>query len=199
MKILHIDSSISGATSVSRELTASIVAQLKSLTPGAQTNYVDLAATPLPQLSPALLAARMTGAGGDSVEGRALAAALAAFMEADVVVIGAPMYNFSVPSQLKSWIDSIAVAGVTFSYSAEGIKGLCAGKRVIIASARGNVFTAPSPHAALDYQENYLRGVFGFLGVDQIEVVRAEGVAFGAEPRQQALNAALDEVTALAA
>jgi FMN-dependent NADH-azoreductase len=109
------------------------------------------------------------------------------------------MYNFSIPSQLKSWIDSIAVAGVTFSYSAEGVMGLCAGKRVIIASARGSVFTAPSPMAALDHQEAYLRGMFGFLGIDQIDIVRAEGVAYGAEPRQQALDGALAEVDALAA
>ncbi len=202
MNILHIDSSISGATSVSRQLTASIVDQLKRLTPGAHSQYLDLAANPLPQLNAALWAAKMTGAGSDHPDGGALAelaGALAAFMAADVVVIGAPMYNFSIPSQLKSWIDSIAVAGVTFSYSAEGIKGLCAGKRVIIASARGSVFTAPSPIAALDHQENYLRGLFGFLGIDQIDIVRAEGVAYGAEPRQQALDGALAEVGALAA
>lgn len=199
MNILHIDSSISGATSVSRQLTASIVDQLKRLTPGAQSQYLDLAANPLPQLSAALWAAKMAGAGSDHPDGGALAGALAAFMAADVVVIGAPMYNFSIPSQLKAWIDSIAVAGVTFSYSAEGVKGLCAGKRVIIASARGSVFTAPSPMAALDHQENYLRGLFGFLGIDQIDIVRAEGVAYGAEPRQQALDGALAEVGALAA
>lgn len=202
MNILHIDSSINGATSVSRQLTAGIVDQLKRQAPGAVSRYRDLAANPLPQLSPTLLAAKMAGAGSDHAEAGAmaeLAASLADFMAAEVIVIGAPMYNFSVPSQLKTWIDSIAVAGVTFSYSAEGVKGLCSGKRVIIASARGNVFTAPSPNAALDHQENYLRGVFGFLGIAQIDIVRAEGVAFGPEPRQQALDAALAEVSALAA
>ena len=198
MNILHIDSSISGATSVSRQLTASIVDQLMRLTPGAHCQYRDLAASPLPQLDAALWAAKMAG-GSDHPDGGALADALAAFMAADVVVIGAPMYNFSIPSQLKSWIDSIAVAGVTFSYSAEGVKGLCAGKRVIIASARGSVFTAPSPMAVLDHQEAYLRGLFGFLGIDQIDIVRAEGVAYGPEPRQQALDGALAEVGALAA
>lgn len=202
MKILHIDSSISGTASVSRQLTASIVDHLKLLAPDADSQYLDLATTPLPQLGPALLAARMGGEGSGHPDGVGLTEltdALAGFMAADVVVIGAPMYNFSIPSQLKSWIDSITVAGVTFSYSEAGAKGLCAGKRVIIASARGSVFTAPSPIAALDHQENYLRGLFGFLGIEQFEIVRAEGVAYGAEPRQHALDSALAEVKALAA
>lgn len=202
MNILHIDSSISGPMSVTRQLSAGIVERLERLTPGAHSRYLDVAATPLPQLSGALFAARMAGVGSDHPDSLALGEltdALAAFVAADVVVVGAPMYNFSVPSQLKTWIDSICVAGVTFSYSAEGVKGLCGGKRVIIASARGSVFTAPSPYAALDHQENYLRGVFGFLGIDQIDIVRAEGVAYGPEPRQQALESALADVDALAA
>ena len=202
MKILQIDSSISGASSVTRQLTASIVDQLVRLTPGTDVQYIDVAANPLPQLSPGVWAAKMAGAGGDHAESGALAAlseSVAAFVTADVVVLGAPMYNFSVPSQLKAWIDSICAAGVTFSYSAEGVKGLCGGKRVIIASARGNVFTAPSPNAAMDYQENYLRAVFRFLGIDAIEIVRAEGVAFGPEPRQLALDAAQAGIAALAA
>ena len=203
MNILHLDSGISGATSVSRQLSASIVSQLRRLAPGADVTYADLATHPLPQLNAALMAARMP----DAAEGdaglrsdlAATGAALAAFVAADVIVIGAPMYNFSIPSQLKTWIDSIAVAGVTFRYSAAGVEGLCAGKRVIVASARGSVFTGASPFAALDHQENYLRAVFGFLGVTQIEVVRAEGVAYGPEPRQQALDLALAEVGGLAA
>jgi FMN-dependent NADH-azoreductase len=193
MNILHIDSSISGAASVSRQLSGSIVDRLRAVAPGASVRHVDLAATPLPQMSEALWAAKMAGA-ADAEQ----AAALAAFVAADIVVIGAPMYNFSIPSQLKSWIDSICAAGVTFSYSAAGVQGLCGGKRVIIASARGSVFTPPSPMAALDHQENYLRGVFGFLGIDQVDVVRAEGVAYGAEPRQLALDGALAEAAALA-
>ena len=203
MNILHLDSSISGAASVSRQLSASIVARLQGLAPGATVHYHDLAADPLPQLSPALLAAQLPQASGTAASVTAAlaasAAALDAFMAADVIVIGAPMYNFSIPSQLKTWIDSIAVAGVTFSYSADGVAGLCGGKRIIIASARGSVFTAPSPYAALDHQEIYLRGMFGFLGVQQVEVVRAEGVAYGPEPRQLALDAAQADVAALAA
>ena len=197
MNILHIDSSISGANSVSRQLTASIVRQLTGLAPGAAVIYLDLSTHPVPQLGPGLLAAKMAGA--DDADAAASAAALAAFMAADVIVVGAPMYNFSIPSQLKAWIDSICVAGVTFSYSAAGPVGLCKDKRVIIASARGNVFSAPSPNAALDHQENYLRGVFGFLGIEQVEVIRAEGVAFGAEPRRLAMDAAMADVDALTA
>ncbi len=113
------------------------------------------------------------------------------FLAADVVVIGAPMYNFGVPSTLKAWIDRIAVAGKTFRYGANGAEGLAGGrKRVIIASSRGGFYSAGTAGAAADFQEAYLRQVFGFLGVTDIEFVRAEGVNISPEHKAQALAAA---------
>jgi FMN-dependent NADH-azoreductase len=100
------------------------------------------------------------------------------FLASDVIVIGAPMYNFSIPSQLKAWIDRIAVAGKTFRYGPNGPEGLAKGKKVVIASARGGAYGDESP---ADFQEPYLRHVFGFLGISDIEFVRAEGVAHGPE------------------
>lgn len=183
MKILHIDSSITGQHSVSRQLTAAIVQRLAGANPGAALTYRDLAADPVPHLN--------AGPAGAS-------AMLDEFLAADVVVIGAPMYNFAVPSQLKAWIDSLAVAGKTFSYGANGPQGLCGGKRIIVASTRGGIYSAPSPMAALDHQESYLTGFFGFLGA-QVEFVRAEGVAMGDEQRQRAMEAALADAAALQA
>jgi FMN-dependent NADH-azoreductase len=132
-------------------------------------------------------------------DGAVVDAALAEFLAADIVVIGAPMYNFSIPSQLKSWIDSITVAGKTFSYSAAGVTGLCGGKRIIVASSRGGIYTGSSPMASLDYQEAYLRGIFSFLGVTDIAFVRAEGINYGLDHRQRALESALAEVAMLKA
>jgi FMN-dependent NADH-azoreductase len=117
-------------------------------------------------------------------------------------VVGAPMYNFSVPSQLKAWIDRIAVAGKTFAYSAAGAQGLAGGKKVVIASTRGGFYGVESPMAAMDFQEEYLRTVFGFLGVTDIEVIRAEGLNIGAEQKALALgqaHAAIEHDARLAA
>ena len=103
------------------------------------------------------------------------------------------MYNLGVPSVLKAWIDRISIAGVTFRYTEKGPVGLAGGKRVVIASTRGGLYAAGSPGAALDFQETYLRTVFAFLGVTDVEVVRAEGLALSPEHRQAALQAALGE------
>ena len=210
MQLLHIDSSISGRQSVSRQLSASIVARLKEASPGLEVIYRDLASTPLPQQSEAIQALRAHAPTRSDAHGvatppdvarnvAALDAALAEFLASGVVVIGAPMYNFGIPSQLKSWIDAISVAGKTFSYSAAGVTGLCGDKRIIVASSRGGFYIAPSPMAALDYQETYLGGMFGFLGVTDISFVRAEGINFGPEQRQRSLEAALAEVATLKA
>lgn len=204
MKILHIDSSITGGDSVSRTLTAAVVERLLALSPDADITYRDLAAQPLPQASAPLLA---VAAGADvpaqdsalqadvSVVGRVLEEVLAA----DVIVIGAPMYNFSVPSQLKAWLDAIAVPGRTFRYDAQGVHGLLGEKRVIIASARGNVYAAGSPVAGYEHHESYLRSFLDFLGVTRIEVVRAEGVRLGPEHAQAAMAGALAQAGQLEA
>jgi FMN-dependent NADH-azoreductase len=186
MKVLHIDAGITPA-SVSRQLSAAVVEQLAGANPELDVVRRDLAADPIPHLDGAALA------------GLADNPVLAEFLDADVIVIGAPMYNFGLPSQLKAWFDRVAVAGRTFRYTPNGPEGLAGGKTVIVASARGGVYAPETPMAALDFQENYLRAVLGFLGVDDIRFVRAEGVAISPEHREAALGAALASAPAVAA
>jgi FMN-dependent NADH-azoreductase len=109
------------------------------------------------------------------------------------------MYNFGVPSQLKAWIDRLAVAGKTFRYSEKGAEGLAGGKRVIVASSRGGFYGPQTPIAFLDHQENYLRGVFGFFGITDVTFIRAEGIALGPDQRAKAIEAAKSEIAGLAA
>ncbi|WNL44542.1 NAD(P)H-dependent oxidoreductase [Dyella sp. BiH032] len=182
MKLLHIDSSALGNHSVSRGLTAAIVAELVREQPGLQVTYRDLAAQPLPHWSPVADAADPAAMLGTEV--------LEEFLAADVVVIGAPMYNFSISSALKAWIDRVAVAGKTFRYTANGPEGLAGGKRVIIASSRGGFYGEGSAGQPMDFQEPYLRAVLGFLGVTDIEFVRAEGVNVSADHKAEALKTA---------
>ena len=189
MKLLHIDSSILGEQSASRVLTREIVADWQRREPDIEIAYLDLAAEALPHLSGAALA------GQSEVERERNARTLAEFQGADVIVIGAPTYNFAIPSQLKAWIDRIAVAGKTFRYTESGPQGLAGGKHVIVALARGG-----HPDAAAEFVESYLRYVFGFLGIDDVRFIRAEGLALSAEHRRASLSAALDTIrTPLAA
>ena len=183
MKLLHIDSSALGAHSVSRELTAAIVDAWKRREPGLEVTYRDLAANPLPHWLPVTDAAEMPA--GDP---------LAELFAADVVVIGAPMYNFGIPSQLKAWIDRIVVAGKTFQYGANGPEGLAGGRKVIVASARGGFYGADSGREHFDFQEDYLRHVLNFIGITDIEFVRAEGIGMGPDQRAKALNDAHVEI-----
>ena len=181
MKLLHLESRVLGSRSASRELTAAVVAAWQAVHPRGSVTYRDLAADPLPHLDGAALAKADPAAAAEAER------VLEQFLAADVIVVGAPMYNFSIPSQLKAWIDRVAVAGRTFRYTAEGPQGLAGGKRVIVASTRGGIHSgAPS-----DFVEPYLRQVFGFLGIDDVEFVTAEGLAFGPEARAQAIAAAL--------
>ena len=188
MKLLHIDSSALGAYSVSRELSAAIVDAWKRRKPGLEVTYRDLAANPLPHWTPVADAADPAALVGQ--------AALEEFLSADVVVIGAPMYNFGVPSSLKAWIDRIVIAGKTFRYSATGVEGLAGGRKVMIASARGGFYGDDSGRANFDFQEDYLRHVFGFIGVTDIEFVRAEGIGLGPEQKAKAVNDAHAEIQA---
>jgi len=202
MNLLHVDSSILAAGSVSRELSAAIVAAEKARHPGISVTYRDLAAAPAAHLSGAHLAVFQ----GNATEDKALIADIAAggamleeFLAADIVVIGAPMYNFSVPSQLKAWIDRLAVAGKTFRYTANGPEGLAGGKTVIIASSRGSIYGDNPAMLALDHQESYLRTVFGFLGITDVRFVRAEGVGLGPDQRAKALESAHADALKVAA
>jgi FMN-dependent NADH-azoreductase len=202
MKLLHIDSSILGAGSVSRTLSAAIVAAQQAQNPGLQVSYRDLAAQPVGHLTGAHLAAGQgavpedAALAADIVDG---AAVLDAFLAADIVVVGAPMYNFSIPTQLKAWIDRLAVAGRTFRYGEKGVEGLAGGKTVIIASSRGGLYGEGTPMAAFDHQETYLKGVFGFFGITDIRFIRAEGVAMGDEARGKSLETAQGDILKLAA
>jgi len=189
MKLLHLDASALGQHSVSRELTTAIVNQLKQEHPSAEVTYRDLTAQPLPHWTLVVDAESEAAKQNQTV--------LDEFLAADAIVVGAPMYNFSVPSQLKAWIDRVAVAGKTFQYTENGPKGLMNGKRVIIASSRGGVYSS-GPAAALDFQEAYLRTVLGFLGITDIQFIRAEGVNMSADHKVQAIASALGTISTLA-
>ncbi|ASY62456.1 FMN-dependent NADH-azoreductase [Sinorhizobium sojae CCBAU 05684] len=189
MNVLHIDSGILGEHSVSRRLTAAIIAQIKADRPDANVTYHDLVSEPVAHLTGAQI---MAPADLDGVDA-ALAAdirtgrqMLEEFLAADTIVVGAPMYNFSIPSQLKAWIDRLAVAGKTFRYTEAGPEGLAQGKKVIIVSTRGGHYSAGAA-AAMDHQESYLRTVFGFFGITDVEFVRAEGLNLGADQKQSAI------------
>lgn len=184
MKLLHLDSSALGTGSVTRELTAAIVARWQDKLPRLQIEYRDLDSDPLPHLTGRSLAQANPEEAADA------ARTLEQFLAADVLVIGAPMYNFSVPSTLKAWIDRVAVAGKTFRYGAQGPEGLAGGKKIIVASGRGGIHSG----APTDFQEAYLRQVFGFLGVTDIEFVRAEGVAYSSQHRSDAIAGALASI-----
>jgi FMN-dependent NADH-azoreductase len=202
MQLLHIDSSVLGPHSASRALSAEIVARQVALRPGITVTHRDLVADAALHLSSAHLAAWQGGAVEDSALGADLVkggAYLEELLAADVIVIGAPMYNFSIPSQLKAWIDRIVVAGKTFRYGAKGAEGLLTGKKVFIASSRGNVYSAGSPVASLEHHENYLTGVLSFIGLTDVTIVRAEGLALGAEAKEAAMRKARAHIAAMAA
>jgi FMN-dependent NADH-azoreductase len=193
MKLLHIDSSALGANSVSRELTKNITAQWVASHPGTQVEYLDLAVDTPNHLTANALGFSAPAAGLSQEQQRENAVSeqlVSQFLAADVVVIGAPMYNFSIPSQLKSWIDRVAQVGRTFKYTEQGPQGLAGGKTLIVASSRGGVYSTNPAMAGLDHQESYLRTVFGFFGVTDIRFVRAEGIAMGPAARAEALSAA---------
>ena len=199
MKLLHIDSSVLGPHSVSRQVSAAIVERLRKATPNLEIVYRDLTSTPLAHLSGPHLAAAQ-GAAPDAGLREDLAAGQAVleeFLAADIVVLGAPMYNFTIPSQLKAWIDRIVVAGKTFKYGAQGAEGLAGNKRVIVAISRGGFYGAGTPAAAGEYVETYLRWVFGFIGVTNLEFISADGVGVGPEYREKALTGALQAATNL--
>ncbi len=203
MNILHIDSSILGTNSVSRQLSADIVARLAATTPGATITHRDLGETPVPHLSGGYIAAAQNPDGAHEAAVRDDLATggevLREFLAADTVVIGVAFYNFSVSSQLKAWIDRILVAGQTFRYGANGPEGLAGDKRVILAIARGGVYGGGAPAAAFEHGETYLRTVLGFIGIANPEVVIAEGLAVGPEQRVAAISGAQQQIAALAA
>lgn len=199
MKLLHIDSSILNEGSVSRQLTAKLVAAAQSKNRDVQVTYRDLIAQPVGHLTSAHLAVAQGAKAESSALQQDVSAGLndlEAFLAADTVVVGAPMYNFGISSQLKAWIDRIAVAGKTFRYTEKGPEGLAGGKKVLIVSSRGGFYSQGTPTAFLDHQETYLKNVFSFLGITDVQFIRAEGLATGDDNRAKALKSANDEVAA---
>ena len=191
MQLLHIDSSITGDASVSRQLTAQVVEAWKASHPGTQVTYLDLAVNAPNHFTMDAMAPRTGQTDGLSEvqkhENAVSEQLVSQFLAADVVVIGAPFYNFSIPTQLKAWIDRIAQPGRTFQYTAKGPEGLAKGKTVIIASTRGGVYSTSEGGQAMEHQESYLKVVLGFFGVTDVRFVRAEGVAMGEAAKAQAL------------
>jgi FMN-dependent NADH-azoreductase len=193
MKLLHLDSSVLGSHSVSRQVSAAIVDRLRKTTPNLDITYRDLTVTPLAHLSGSHLAAGQGATPEASLQQDIAAgqAVLDEFLAADIVVLGAPMYNFTIPSQLKAWIDRILVAGKTFKYGAQGVEGLAGNKRVIVAVSRGGFYGAGTPTAVGEHLETYLRWVFGFIGVTDPEFISADGIQVGPEYREKAVSGAL--------
>ena len=201
MQILHLDSSILSDTSGSRALTAGIVEQLRRENPRATVIYRDLVAEAIPHLDGPIAAGfrdigiKQTDPNtlAEHVRSRALTDELLA---SDVLVVGAPMYNFSVATQLKAWIDRVVQPGRSFRYTEAGPVGLAGGKRVIVAWTRGGVYTSGAA-AAMDFQEPYLKTLFGFIGITSVHFVRAERMSKGADARNQAMEAAHASVRAV--
>ncbi len=195
MKVLHIDSSILGDHSASRQLSRSVVQAYQATHVDSQVIYRDLASDALSHFSAATLAAAGTPAEGRDAaqqqEVDANEAILQEFLDADVVIVGAPMYNFTIPSQLKAWIDRITVAGRTFRYSEAGPEGLCGGKKVIIVSTSGGLHAGQPTGAG---HEELLKALFAFIGVTDLQFVRAHGLAYGEEPRANAMSAAQQHI-----
>jgi len=196
MKLLHIDSSILGDNSASRQLSRQVVDAWQAAEPSAVVTYRDLAADAISHFSSTtLVAAGTTAELRDAVqqhEAELSASTLAEFIAADAVVIAAPMYNFTIPTQLKAWIDRVAVAGQTFRYTEAGPEGLCGGKKVVIVSTSGGIHAGQASGIA---HEEYLKLVLGFLGITDIEIVRAEGLAYGDEVRNNAISAAQAKIS----
>ncbi|GAB3498917.1 FMN-dependent NADH-azoreductase AzoR2 [Curvibacter fontanus] len=200
MKVLHIDASILSDNSVSRQLTRTIVAEWQAQHPGTTVDYLDLAAEAPSHLSAESLGFRLpataTLTDAQRRENAVSEALVSQFLAADVIVVGAPLYNFSIPSQLKAWIDRVAQVGRTFKYTETGPVGLAGGKTVIVASTRGGVYSTSEGGRAMEHQESYLQTVFGFFGISDVRVVRAEGVTMGDAQKAEALDSATLQIKA---
>jgi FMN-dependent NADH-azoreductase len=198
MKLLHIDSSILSANSTSRLLSAETVAAWKAAHPDTVVDYLDLAVDTPSHFSADALGIK-TGVQAQPTEAQQRENALSEklvtqFLAADVIVIGTPFYNFSIPTQLKAWIDRLAQIGRTFKYTDKGPVGLATGKTVIVASSRGGIYSTSEGGQAMEHQESYLKVIFGFFGITDVRFVRAEGVAMGDGVKATALASARADI-----
>ncbi len=200
MQLLHIDSAITGAQSVSRQLSRQVVDSWVAAHPGTQVTHLDLVTHAPAHLTQDALALRMGQTENLSEaqkrENAVTEGLLQQFLAADVIVIGAPLYNFSIPTQLKAWIDRLAQPGRTFRYTASGPEGLAGGKTVIVASSRGGLYSTSEGGRAMEHQESYLQTVLGFLGITDVRFVRAEGLGMGEAVRAAALASAQADIRA---
>lgn len=198
MNILHLDSSILGNDSITRELSAAVVAHIRAQHPSAQLTYRDLVRDTIRHLTGPIAAGfrqiDVADLDDETVHEHEVSETLVTeFLASDAIVIGAPMYNFSVPSQLKAWLDRLAQAGRTFRYTEHGPVGLAGGRQVIVVSARGG-FYAGAPAAHMDFQEGYLKAFFSFLGINDVRFVRAEGASKGQAVRDKGVALARSSV-----
>lgn len=194
MKLLHVDSSILGAHSVSRQLTAEIVAKWSQSHPGTTVEHLDLAVNAPNHFGADAIAikgiAQPEPTEAQRAENALSEKLVSQFLASDVIVIGAPFYNFSIPTQLKAWIDRLAQPGRTFKYTEQGPVGLATGKTVIVASTRGGMYSGSEGGQAMEHQESYLKVVMGFFGITDVRIVRAEGLAMGNDAKASALSGA---------
>jgi FMN-dependent NADH-azoreductase len=200
--VLYINSSVRSTGSLSRQLSAEFIAKWQASHPADTIIERDLAANPVPHLTEALLGAFFTAPEQRNAE-QAHTVKLSdtlvdEVLAADVIVIGAPMYNFSVPSGLKAYIDHIARAGRTFKYTDKGPVGLVEGKKVYVFTASGGVYSE-GPAAGYDFLATYLKAVLGFLGITDISFIRAEGVALGEQAVADTLAKSRQTIDALSA
>lgn len=201
MKILHVTAGLFGDNSVSTQLSGKLVERLKKDFNSAEVTVRDVASAPVSHLDAEILMAASTDESDRSPRQNEELAMTEALLDevfaADVLVIGAPMYNFTIPSQLKAWFDRVAQAGRTFRYTENGPEGLLTNKKAYIASARGG-FYAEGEAAALDHQESYIKTMLGFVGITDVTVVRAEGVNISDSQRESSIQAASKDIDALA-
>jgi FMN-dependent NADH-azoreductase len=195
MKVLQLDSSILGEASVSRQLTQQVVERLRESAPAVEVVHRELGNEPVAHLTPELLATRGTAAELlnelQNREAQFDEELIAELKSAEVLVIGAPLYNFTIPTGLKAWIDRIAVVGRTFRYTEKGPEGLMTGKKaVIVATSGGTYADSPVDHMHV----GYVKQVLNFIGITDIEVVRAHGLAIGPEVRAHSLAKAKGQI-----
>jgi FMN-dependent NADH-azoreductase len=196
--VLIVDSAATGDASVSRRLTDELDAILRGRGP-VRIVRRDVGAVPVPHLT-AETSPAIRGGEADTATARgaiALSDALIAELKAaDLIVIGAPMYNFGMASTLKAWFDHVLRAGLTFSYSAAGPEGLLKGRKAIVVETRGGLYST-GPAAAMDGQEPHLRTLLGFMGIDDVAFVRAERLAFGPEAAEASIAEAIEQLHSL--
>ena len=199
-QVLVINSSVTGPASVSRILVEHTVQSLLDADPKAVIVYRDLDADPVPHLTSATVAGvRGLPSSDDELASQARSDELIEELRAaDILVIGAPMYNFSIPTSLRAWFDHVLRPRVTFSYSERGPQGLLTGKRAIVIEPRGGLYSS-GPAKVTDFQEPYLRQLLGFVGITDVTFIHAEKIGFGPEAREAAVSTAKARIAQLSA